>query len=270
MSAVVQASHINHSSNSQVISYGRISINIDSCEVTYDNQIVPLNPKEYQLLLLFLRYPNHVLSYEVIIDKLWEASKYPTQGNIRSHIKGLRKAFKKIDESAQIVETVHGLGYRLKSLKKEKLTHPIISPSLGVMKDFLKAKAIEYIVIDEKFIIKYISPNLADYCDYPELLQVEIHAGEAFPEFIGLENVFQKIINQECNNFEIKGIARAVNPNRPEYINLYVVSNNVQDQSKLLFIFFEDASEQMIYKQRLVQLENETYLMLEFKSEDHN
>ncbi len=251
---------------------GRISVNTDSCQVTYDGQIITLLPKEYKLLLLFLRYSKHVLSYEFIIDKLWEGDKYPTQSSIRSHIKGLRKAFNKIDNSALIIETVHGLGYRLNPLKKTKITDPIFSPSLSVFKGFLKAKAIEYVVIDEKFMITYISPGLTNYCDYPEFLKVGIHAKDAFPEFLELEEVFKTSINQENYNYEIKNIARAANPNRPEYINLYVMREKINKsdiiQENSLFIFFEDASESMLYKQRLVQIENEAYLRLEV--EKHN
>ncbi|HEY9829045.1 MAG TPA: winged helix-turn-helix domain-containing protein [Stenomitos sp.] len=267
MSITTELSNIHPSSNSQVVSYGKILVDTNSCQVTYESQLINLHPKEYKLLLLFLKYPNHVLSAEIIINKLWNIDKSPTEGSIRSHIKGLRKAFKKIDNSVQIIETVHGLGYRLKPLKPEKSTHPILSPPLSVMKGFLQAKAIEYVVINEEFIIKYISPNLSDYCDYPEFIKVGLKAEKAFPEFVGIEAIFKKIIEKKQDNFELKNIARAANPNRPEYINLYVMREEAKTsdplQGKFLFIFFEDASETMLYKQRIVQLENELYLRLE-------
>jgi DNA-binding winged helix-turn-helix (wHTH) protein len=269
MTVVTELSNINPSLNSQVVSYGRILVNTDSCRVTYDGQLISLHPKEYKLLLLFLRYPNHLLSAEIIIDQLWDIDKSPTESNIRSHIKGLRKAFKKINDSIQIIETVHGLGYRLQPLKEEKeqSTHPIISPPLSVMKGFLQAKAIEYLVISDKLILQYISPSLSDYCDYPKFLKLGVKAENAFPEFVGLEAIFKKIIEKKQDNFELKSIARAANPNRPEYINLYIMREDAktsdQIQDKFLFIFFEDASEAMFYRQRVVQLENELYLRLE-------
>lgn len=271
---IVTSSHVNHFSNPPVVSHGKISVYTDSCKVTYDGQIINLNPKQYNLLLLFLRYPNHVLSYEVIIDRLWEIDKYPTQNVIRSHIKGLRKAFNKIDDSVQIIETVHGLGYRLKPLEKDTYTNFNIFPSLSLLKGFFKAKAIEYLVINEEMIVKYISPGLPNYCDYPEFLKVGVNAEDAFPEFIGLEEVFKTIVNQEeANNYELKSIARAANPNRPEYINLYVMRDEFKKtekiQDKVLFIFFEDASETTLYRQRLVQLENEFYLKLEVEKRNN-
>lgn len=265
----------NHSLTPKKLSYGQISIDTDSCTVTYDGTAIPLYPKEYNLLVFFLKYPNHILSYDLIIDQLWEFDKIPTHGNIRAHIKGLRKAFKKANINEEIIETVHGMGYRLKPLKKEQLiTNPIFTPPLTVMKGFFHAKAIEYLVIDSHFIIQYISPGLLNYCDYPAVLDVGIKVEDAFPEFIGLEETFEKIINQELNYFEIKGIARSANPARPEYINFYVMSDDSQklEQSgnKLLFILFEDASEHMSYKQRLVQIENSLYLKLEVAPQNHN
>lgn len=269
MSIVPEPIRRNSPLNSKVISYGRVLVDTDSCKVTYDGENITLLPKEYKLLLLFLKYPNHVLSYEFIVDKLWDFDKTPTPSSIRSHIKGLRKAFKAIDDSAKIIETVHGLGYRLQTLKEEKLTRSIISPSISVMRDLLQAKALEYMVINDKLIIQYISRSLPDYCDYPEFLQVGVKAENAFPELVGLERIFKKILDKECNRFEVKSIARAANPKRPEYINFYVIREDLKNSDissdQLLFIFFEDASEQMFYKQRVVQMENEWYLRLEIE-----
>lgn len=267
MNSLDKQNSINFPKNLKIISYGKIVVDTDSCTVTYKGAIIDLLPKEYQLLLLFLKYPNHVLSYEVIIERLWGIDKVPSHSSIRSHIKRLRKAFKQANAPEDIIETVHGLGYRLKPFPKKQSSNPIIFPTLSVMTGLIQAKAIEYVVLNKEFIIEYISPSLPAYCDYPEVLQVGIKAEDAFPEFVGFENIFKKVMNQEYENFAVKCIARAANPNRPEYINFYLVldaSKNLdRRESNLLFIFFEDASETMIYRQRIVQRENESYLSLE-------
>lgn len=269
MNYICEPTHVNYPKNSNFIFYGKILVDTDSCRVTYDGVIIDLLPKEYQFLVLFLQYPNHVLSYEVIIDSIWEIDKIPSHSSIRSHIKRVRKAFKQANASEEVIETVHGLGYRLKPLEKDKPPNSIISPSLFVIKGFLKAKAVEYVAINEKFIIKDISPGLSDYCDYPEVLKVGIKAEEAFPEFVGFDEFFEEVLHKKCKDFQVKGIARAANPNRPEYINLYIVYEESKSpdkiEDKLLFVFFEDASENMAYKQKIVQLENESYLRLELK-----
>ena len=267
MNVLVESAYINQPLDFPNISYGKIWVDTHSYIVTYEGTKITLLPQEYKLLLLFLKYPNHVLSYEVIAQQLWQTEKCPTPSTIRSHIKGLRKAFKTVNSSENLIETVHGFGYRLKTLENRNSHHPIISPSLSMMTTFLKAKAIEYAVINDQFMIKYISPGLADYCDYPEFLKLDIPAGYPFPELIGYEEILGQIINEESENFEIKGVARAANPNRPDYINLYIIPDKGKKtdlgREKLLFIFFEDSSEHMIYRQRIVQIENELCLKLE-------
>ena len=253
--------------NSRILSYGKILVDTGSCKVTYDGKPVRLYRQQYRLLILFLQYPNHILSYDVIIDNLWDESNLPTESTIRSHIKSLRKAFKKFKTGTAIVENVYGLGYRLGLVKGDGDSKDIpIAPSLSLLQKFLKAKAIEYLVVVQNLVVKSISPGLSIYSDYPELLKIGRAAGEAFPELIGCEEVFEKVRNQEQQHFEIKGIARACNPLRPEYINIYAIAdaeNKDRLGEPLLFIFFEDDSEYMLYRQRLVQQEHGVYLVLE-------
>jgi DNA-binding winged helix-turn-helix (wHTH) protein len=247
--------------------YGKISVNTNSFTVTYGENIVALHPKEYYLLLLFLTHPTLVFSHEVIIEQLWNIEKTPTYSSVRSHIRSLRKAFKKAGATDEIIVTIHGIGYRLKPLPKEEEEEDILLPPASVLKNFIQAKAIEYLVVDRDRTIEYISPGSWNYSDYPEKLHLGSHIGGAFPELIGYEDACEQILNRELSKFAIKGIARASNPNRPQYINLHVIGDNGDSKKKQdeqnLFIFFEDASEIMLCKQRLVQKENELYLFLE-------
>ncbi|NER78583.1 MAG: response regulator transcription factor [Leptolyngbya sp. SIO1D8] len=244
-----------------MLTYGKVALNSQSCTTTYNGCEVRLNPKEYELLELFLKYPSHVLSYDAIIDRVWEGESVPTYGCIRTHIKRLRKAFKAVEYPGEIIENVHSLGYRLKPLPKE--TMEVISPPNSVLRRFFSAKAIEYLVVDNGQIVRYLSPGIVRYSDYPTEIRVGAAVDDGFPEFIGLETVFKKILNQQQESFELKGIAREQNPERPEYINFYVIADRDHQSLNRLFIFFEDASDHMLSRQRLVQRSNETVLLLE-------
>lgn len=204
-----------------------------------------------------------------MIDSIWDESNLPTESTIRSHIKNLKKAFKKVDADVEIIENLYGIGYRLKPAKQNgNRENTPIAPSVSLFQKWIKAKAIEYLVIDQSLIVKSMSPGVSIYSDYPEELKLDGPAGEAFPELIGCEEVFEKVLNQEQLYFEIKGIARACNPLRPDYINFYALAdlkNRDELGRTLLFIFFEDDSEYMRYKQRLVQQENESYLLLQLQ-----
>ncbi len=72
-----------------------------------------LTAKEYALVELFLRNPQRIYSQSALIDRLWDAENLPMENAVRSHIKILRQKLKKVG-LADILETVFGLGYRLR------------------------------------------------------------------------------------------------------------------------------------------------------------
>ncbi|MGD1907963.1 MAG: helix-turn-helix domain-containing protein [Leptolyngbyaceae cyanobacterium] len=220
-----------------------------------------LNPKEYALLELFIRYPTHVLSYDAIIDRVWEGDSIPTRSCIRTHIKRLRRAFNAVDYPGEIVENVHGLGYRLAPLSTSETG--VIRPPAGVLQRFFKSKAIEYLVLDDHQIVQYLSPGVTQYSDDPTEVKLNEAASDGFPEFVGLEDTFQEILDGERDSFELHGVGKGTNSARPDYINFYAVGDRDTQLANRLFIFFEDASDQMRSRQRLVQRSNETMLLLE-------
>jgi DNA-binding response OmpR family regulator len=98
-----------------LLSWGNLCVNSVSAEVTYDGQRISLSPKEYSLLGLFLRNPQRVFSRSDIIDRLWSLDATPSEGAVTNLIKDLRHKLKTAGMSAELLETVYGLGYRLKS-----------------------------------------------------------------------------------------------------------------------------------------------------------
>jgi DNA-binding response OmpR family regulator len=91
-----------------------LELDPSTCEVHYAGKLLSLTPKEYSLLELFMRNPRRVYSSGQIVERLWTAGEIPSEETVRSHIKGLRHKLKQAGASPDVVETVHGLGYRLK------------------------------------------------------------------------------------------------------------------------------------------------------------
>lgn len=98
-----------------VLEWGNLRLDPNSCEVTYCEKILSLTPKEYGLLELFLRNPGRVLSREMILDHLWSFEDIPGDDTVKTHIKRLRQKLKIVGASSTLIETVYGLGYRLKT-----------------------------------------------------------------------------------------------------------------------------------------------------------
>lgn len=98
-----------------LLSWEQLCVNPVSAEVTYAGKFVSLTPKEYGLLGLFLRNPQRVFSRSDIIERLWSIDTTPSEGAVTNLIKDLRQKLKAIGMTTDLLETVYGLGYRLKS-----------------------------------------------------------------------------------------------------------------------------------------------------------
>nr|WP_277875203.1 diguanylate cyclase [Anabaena sphaerica] len=90
-----------------------MSLNPNSCEVTYREKPIYLAAKEYEILELFLRHPEQIFSTNRLLDRLWTGDEFPSEGAVRAHIKGLRQKLKKAGVR-DILETIYKQGYRLK------------------------------------------------------------------------------------------------------------------------------------------------------------
>ncbi|WP_346290281.1 response regulator transcription factor [Sphaerothrix gracilis] len=99
-----------------VLRWQALQLNPNTYEVTYADQPLPLTPKEYALLELFLRNPSRVFSLNAIIESLWSFEDPPGEDAVRTHIKGVRQKLKATGAPKDLIETVYGLGYRLKPL----------------------------------------------------------------------------------------------------------------------------------------------------------
>jgi DNA-binding response OmpR family regulator/HPt (histidine-containing phosphotransfer) domain-containing protein len=102
---------------SPVLQWDGLSLNPKTCETKYHDRVLPLTPKEYGLLELFLRHQERVFSPGAIIEHLWSGEDPPGEESVRTHIKGLRQKLKAVGVAKDTIQTVYGIGYRLKALK---------------------------------------------------------------------------------------------------------------------------------------------------------
>ncbi|MEL6940469.1 MAG: response regulator, partial [Cyanobacteria bacterium J06598_1] len=103
-----------------ILRWGDLCLNAMSCQVTYQRQPVALTAKEYALLELFLHHSHQTFSAATLLDRIWSSEDFPSEATVRSHIRGLRQKLKRVGVTADLIETVHGIGYRLKSLATDQ------------------------------------------------------------------------------------------------------------------------------------------------------
>jgi diguanylate cyclase (GGDEF)-like protein len=99
-----------------LLEWGDLQLNPSTCEVMYGSIPVACTPKEYGLLELLLRNSRRVFSCASILEHLWAYEDVPGEEAVRTHIKGLRQKLKAVGAPADLVETVYGIGYRLKPI----------------------------------------------------------------------------------------------------------------------------------------------------------
>ncbi|BAZ51277.1 two component transcriptional regulator [Nostoc sp. NIES-4103] len=98
------------------LGWGNLRLNPSTYEVSYDDQPIQLTPKEFALLELMVSSGRRVLSRTGIIERIWSLDDPPSEETVKSHIKSLRYKLKDAGAPDNFIETVHGLGYRLKQL----------------------------------------------------------------------------------------------------------------------------------------------------------
>ena len=97
-----------------VIAWEKLQIDLNTCEVSYHKTPVHLTPKEYGLLELFLRNPRRIFDRSALLDSIWKVNEYPGERAVTTQIKGLRQKLKSAGMTVDWLETIYGLGYRLR------------------------------------------------------------------------------------------------------------------------------------------------------------
>ncbi len=75
---------------------------------------VILTGKQHQILMYFLRHPNQVLPKEQIYEAVWEEAYITGDKTLMVHIRRLRQKLERNPDSPEIIETLKGIGYRVK------------------------------------------------------------------------------------------------------------------------------------------------------------
>lgn len=97
-----------------VLSWKNLHLNPSTHEATYNLQPLSLTPKEYALLELLVKSGRRLLSRSNIIEQIWSVDSSPVEETVTSHMRGLRHKLRTLGAPDDFIETVHGLGYRLK------------------------------------------------------------------------------------------------------------------------------------------------------------
>ena len=96
-----------------VIRLGPLEINERRRQARVGDHVLPLRPKEYDLLRFLARHPGEVLSRTRIAEQVWGDPFYVSDNTIDVTVSGLRQKLSDASPALQI-ETVRGVGYALR------------------------------------------------------------------------------------------------------------------------------------------------------------
>jgi DNA-binding response OmpR family regulator len=100
-----------------LLTVGDIQIDPYAYTVTVDRNPVVLTPREFNLLYALALEPNHVLSVDELLDRVWGAEFIGQPQVVYVHIRWLREKIETDPGHPTRILTVHGVGYILKSKK---------------------------------------------------------------------------------------------------------------------------------------------------------
>lgn len=102
-------------------SYGRLTIDFNKMVVQFDDEIVKLTPKEYELLAYMAEREGRVLSRETILDGVWGYEfSGPDTRMVDMHLSHLRDKIELDPKHPVYLKTVRGFGYRFDSSRNEQ------------------------------------------------------------------------------------------------------------------------------------------------------
>lgn len=95
----------------QAIDVGTLSIDVPAHRVTVGGDEIPLTALEFRLLLDLATRMGRVQSRDALLERVWGYAPGIETRTVDTHVKRLRE---KLGEGAEYIETVRGVGYRIR------------------------------------------------------------------------------------------------------------------------------------------------------------
>lgn len=96
------------------LQYKNVLLDVQSQMISIKGQVVPFTRKEFRIMELLLRNPKRIFSKQELYELIWKKDYLEDENTINVHISTLRKKFEKYDPNETYIETVWGMGIRLK------------------------------------------------------------------------------------------------------------------------------------------------------------
>ncbi len=96
------------------ITYGPLVIDKETFKVFVDNEEIYFPRKEFEILYFLINNPDRVFNREFLLKEIWGSDVYVVDRTVDVHIRKIRE---KLGKHSDLIETIKGVGYKLKSVK---------------------------------------------------------------------------------------------------------------------------------------------------------
>jgi DNA-binding response OmpR family regulator len=97
----------------EVLEFEQISVDLRARTAIRGGRTLRLTTREFDLLVLFLRHPNQVLSRGQIMSRIWGDDFYGDSNVLEVFVGNLRRELES-DEESRVIQTIRGAGYVLR------------------------------------------------------------------------------------------------------------------------------------------------------------
>ncbi|MDA1583034.1 response regulator transcription factor [Bacillus cereus group sp. TH230-1LC] len=95
------------------LTFKDLQLQIESRTITKGNEEIELTNKEFELLLMFMKNINRVLTRDVLLDQVWGYDAMVETNIVDVYVRYLRNKLHSVDKE-EYIQTVRGVGYIMK------------------------------------------------------------------------------------------------------------------------------------------------------------
>jgi len=112
INAVLRRSEIKETDPTEILEVGDLHLDVPGHRLLVESEEIPLTATEFRLLRILMERRNRVQTRERLLSDVWKYAEETDSRTVDTHIRRLRR---KLGAEANRIETVIGVGYRMRS-----------------------------------------------------------------------------------------------------------------------------------------------------------
>lgn len=105
----------NETQKQEVLTHKDIHIDLEAKTVNVNGSKLSLTSREYAILVLLMNSPKKVFSKSNLFESVWNEPFHGDDNTVNVHMSNLRNKLSGANPNEEYIETIWGMGYRLKS-----------------------------------------------------------------------------------------------------------------------------------------------------------